>query len=744
MQLSVPSGARRAALAPALLLALAAATLLPAVPLAAQAPRSPLPLLPPHASPFTLAQIEAAPFPLELVASPAGDRVAWVFNERGVRNVYVADGPGWQARRLTPYTADDGQELTNLAFSSDGRTVVYVRGGDHDSNWPAEGNLAPDPASSPEQPKVQIWAVSAEPVAGAAPAAPRLLADGDQPVVSKRGVVAFLKDRAVWTVPVDGSAPAKRLFFARGDSRSPVWSPDGARLAFVTDRGDHAFVAVYADSTTPLLYLAPSTSRDFMPRWSPDGSRIAFVRTAGSGGAPDSILVLHPQPWSIWVADSRTGEGRQVWASPVTLRGSVPRTDGGANLDWGAGDRLVFLADLDGWPHLYSLPAAGGEPTLLTPARGMAEYISLSPDRRFLVFAGNMGTAKDDIDRRHIFRVAVDRPGATDLTPGDGVEWTPVVTSDNRSIAFIAAGAKASPLPAVMPVAGGAHVAIGAERVPADFPVAGMVVPRAVVFHASDGTEVHGQLFEAAGRAGRKPAVVFVHGGPPRQMLLGWHPMDYYSNSYAVNQYLASKGYVVLSVNYRLGIGYGHEFHHPAHAGPQGASEYLDVQAGGEYLRALPQVDPARIGIWGGSYGGFLTAMALAKNSDVFAAGVDLHGVHDWTAERARGILGEDPIHAAPDAKAAFDTAWASSPDAHIATWKSPVLLIQGDDDRNVRFHQTVDLARRLEEAGVPHEVMVIPDEIHGFLRHASWLEADSATAAFFDREFGGMKAAPR
>ena len=117
-------------------------------------------------------------------------------------------------------------------------------------------------------------------------------------------------------------------------------------------------------------------------------------------------------------------------------------------------------------------------------------------------------------------------------------------------------------------------------------------------------------------------------------MLLGWHYSDYYANAYASNQYLASRGFVVLSINYRLGIGYGYEFHRPPSGGAQGASEYLDVKAAGEYLRTLPQVDGARIGIYGGSYGGFLTAMALARNSDLFSAGVDIHGVHDWTAER--------------------------------------------------------------------------------------------------------------
>jgi dipeptidyl aminopeptidase/acylaminoacyl peptidase len=230
-------------------------------------------------------------------------------------------------------------------------------------------------------------------------------------------------------------------------------------------------------------------------------------------------------------------------------------------------------------------------------------------------------------------------------------------------------------------------------------------------------------------------------------MLLGWHYMDYYTNSYAMNQYLASNGYVVLAVNYRLGIGYGHDFHHPAHAGALGASEYQDVKAGALYLRSLAEVDPKRVGIWGGSYGGFLTALALGRNSDLFAAGVDLHGVHDFTtpesgAGRAFAAASAGArFNSPPDVQRALDVAWRSSPVSAVKTWKSPVLLIQGDDDRNVRFHQTVDLARRLDTQGVRFEELVLPDEIHGFLRHASWITADSATARFFDRVLGGAKA---
>jgi dipeptidyl aminopeptidase/acylaminoacyl peptidase len=250
---------------------------------------------------------------------------------------------------------------------------------------------------------------------------------------------------------------------------------------------------------------------------------------------------------------------------------------------------------------------------------------------------------------------------------------------------------------------------------------------------------LHGQLFETGGiqRAKPKPALIFVHGGPPRQMLLGWHYMDYYSNAYAVNQYLAAHGFVVLSLNYRLGIGYGRAFHQPDHAGYAGAAEYQDVLAGARFLKSLPAVDGTRIGIWGGSYGGYLTGLALARNSDIFKAGVDLHGVHDWSRLLEAWIGKPGARYEKGDRDAAIKVAFESSPDAAVDGWKSPVLLIQGDDDRNVPFGQTVDLARRLAAHQVPFEELVIPNEIHGFLRHATWLRVDQATVEFLTRTLG-------
>lgn len=682
---------------------------------------------------FTIDQVTRYPFPNELTSAAKANRVVWALNEDGIRNLYVAEGPAFEPRRLTNYTEDDGQELTSVQLTDDGRSVVYVRGGDHGGNF--DDSRTVNPLGLPTPVRVQVWSI---PFAGGEP---KSLGDGDQPVVSPNGdQVAFERDNQLWVAPIDASAPAKRLLSAAGSNGGAQWSPAGDRLAFVSSRGDHAFVGIYNGPDAPITYIAPSTNRDGSPRWSPDGSRLVFVRRPGSGGPARNILEQRPTEWALWTADARTGAATLLWTSPNTLRGSVPNTEGGTNLHWAARGRIVFASYMDGWPHLYSIPATGGTPLLLTPGEYMAEYIRLSPDGTTLVFTGNAGDTPDDLHRRHIVRVPVDKATPTVLTPGTGIEWTPAILGDGATLAFLSATPQRPPLPAVMPLAGGAPRLLAADRIPADFPAAQLVTPRAVSYKSEDGVLVHAQLFDAGG-TGKRPAIVYVHGGPPRQMLLGWHYSDYYTNAYAMNQYLASRGYVVLSVNYRLGIGYGYEFHQPPDAGARGASEYRDVKAAAMYLRTLAQVDPARIGIYGGSYGGYLTALALGRNSDLFAAGVDIHGVHDMTAGSSgagsalQAAMGGASRFEPTDRDRALDVAWQSSPVASVSTWKSPVLLIHADDDRNVRFSQTVDLARRLAAQGVDYEELIVPDDTHHWMRHANQRRVDAAIAEFFDRK---------
>ena len=198
-----------------------------------------------------------------------------------------------------------------------------------------------------------------------------------------------------------------------------------------------------------------------------------------------------------------------------------------------------------------------------------------------------------------------------------------------------------------------------------------------------------------------------------------------------MNQYLASKGYIVLSVNYRSGIGYGMEFREALGYGAGGASEYKDVLAAAKFLESHPKVNPDKIGLWGGSYGGYLTAMGLSRNSDIFKAGVDIHGVYDWNAIIKGFIPSYNKLLLPEFAKLAYD----SSPAASMNSWKSPVLLIHGDDDRNVPFNETVVKAQKLRELGVYFEQLVFPDEVHGFLLHKNWIDAFEASSSFFDRK---------
>lgn len=669
---------------------------------------------------LTLDQFTSYPFPSELSVASKGSRIAFAVNEQGSRNLYVAEGPVFDLRKLTVYDVDLGDEITSVQLSEDGQWVVFVKGGDHGGSNESKPR---NPASLPVEAKVQVWSV---PFSGGKPI---LLSDGDHPIISPLGDrVAFVRQGQVWTSPIDGSGKPEQLFYARGQNGSIQWSPDGSRLAFVSSRGGHSIIGIFRDSNTPIQWISPDYNRDGSPRWSPDGKELTFVRRNAVGGAPDSILAPVKNPWSIWVANTQNGTAHPIWHSPNTPEGAVPTTHGSTNLHWAADGRIVFLSYHDGWPHLYSVSSRGGAPLLLTPGKFMVEHVKLSPDRRWLLASANTGTETDDIDRRHIIRVSVDKPDMEVLTPGQGIESFPALTGDGKHLVFLSATPARPTLPAVLSWSNprGEIRLLGERLLPEALAGASLVTPKHVTFTAPDGMTVYGQLFESMSGKSVKPAIVFIHGGPQRQMLLGWHYGDYYANTYALNQYLASQGFIVLSVNYRLGIGYGFDFHKPLNAGSYGASEYQDIKAAGEWLAALPQVDADRIGVYGGSYGGYLTALALGKDSDLFAVGVDIHGVHNYI-----GRIPPVSAEPAPDVAEAIERAKQSSPISFVDTWKSPVLFIHGDDDANVDFQQTIDLLNRVKAEGVPYEAIMIPDETHHWMLYKNQLRVDQAVADY-------------
>jgi dipeptidyl aminopeptidase/acylaminoacyl peptidase len=671
---------------------------------------------------FTLEQVLSAPFPSELTASPTGGNLAWVLNERGARNVWVAMAPNYKGIRATSYTEDDGQDIGQLQWTPDGKSVVYVRGGDLEFL----DHPDPNPAANPAGVEQAVWVVTPG-------AAPRKLGEGHSPAVSpKGGVVAFLREGKIYIVPLSGAEKPALMIQPRSGvtAQELEWSPDGARLAFVSDRGNHSFIAVYDFGAKALTYLDPTVDRDQLPAWSPDSRQVAFIRVPAGGGGRGAGG--SGAGWSIRVASVADGTGREIWKSEPGQGSAFHPAESDPALFWAAGDRIVFPWEKGGWLHLYSVAVEGGAATLLTPGDFEVDHVAYSGDRKEIVYDSN----QDDIDRRHVWRVSAAAGPARAVTKGDELEWTPVFAGG--AIAYLHADGRR---PARAAIQQGETVKdLAPDSIPADFPADSLVVPQQVIYSASDGLQIHGQLFlpPASQPGERHKALVFMHGGSRRQMLLGWHYMDYYNNAYAMNQYLASQGYVVLSINYRSGVGYGLNFREPANYGARGGSEYHDVEGAGLYLRTRTDVDPAHIGLWGGSYGGYLTAMGLARGSDLFAAGVDFHGVHDWSS-RGNGPGGGNGGTPTPTAEAAraeaARLAYDSSPIASVSTWKSPVLLIHGDDDRNVSFSETVEMVTALRRQGVYFEQLILPDEIHGFLRHASWLKAYRAEVDFFKRK---------
>ncbi len=690
-----------------------------------------LSLLPSHASPaqsgaFTIEQALSAPFTQHLVPAPAKNRLAWEANINGRRNLWVAEpssSGGYTSRQVTHYTEDDGQELGTPEWTPDAASLIFVRG----EGAQGESHPVPNPAWFPQGAHQQLWMVSAD------GGEPRLLADGSNAAAAPNGkTVAFTSKGQVWTLRLDDpKAKPEQLLQTRGSAHGLRWSPDSARLAFVSDRDDHSFIAVYSLAAKAVAYLDASTDLDESPVWSADSKRIAFLRIPGDKDALLFVPHRTALPWSIRVADPDSGKSREIWRAAEGPGSAYRQTDSTDQLHWTVGGRIVFPWERDGWLHFYAVPASGGTATLLTPGDFEVEHVSLSADRKSLVFDSN----QNDIDRRHVWKLSFANEGVTGpphpATSGEGIETQPVVASDSQTIAVLRSDTH-TPIRAAV-VAGEGLVDLAPQAVPPDFPGAHFVTPQQVIFSAADGMRIHGQLFLPPDpRSGeRHPAAVFFHGGSQRQMLLGWHYMEYYSNAYAMNQYLASKGYIVLSVNYRSGIGYGLDFREALNYGASGASEFNDVMGAGIYLRTRPDVDPARIASWGGSYGGYLTALALSRASNLFAAGVDMHGVHDWNLEMPTFNPNYDPRERVEIARVAL----ASSPISSVSTWRSPVLLIHGDDDRNVPFAETVQLVEALRRQKVEFEELIFPDEIHDFLLRRDWVRAYTASADFLARK---------
>ncbi len=646
---------------------------------------------------FTMAAVLAAPFVYPPAPSGDGQSIGYVTREAQHRNIYFLR-VGEPARRIVNYAGDDGQDLKDLTLSQTGAAAAYVRG----DNLNRQGD-APNPNAVADMPQQQVW------ILGTRDDAPRLLGAGNDPLFTPdsryilwRSGATVMAAALTWEGDRLLGVGAPEEFLA--DERSGLrFSPDGAMVAY--ERGTDIEVHDFASKTTVVIPRGTGIARS--PTWSPDSRRLAFRRESNDAMSliytcPDGLMyrycgpMVSKEPWSIWtvdVAELKNLVPRKVWQADPG-RGSVyypldqSNSPGqhGDQMFWSANDRIAFVWERDGWRHLYSVAASGGKAALLTPGNGEVETAALSLDRKQLVYASNIG----DLGRRHISAVGFDGTPARPLTRGEKSQWSPTPLAGGK-IAYIGAGWADPPAIAVRDV-GGATVAAALPTVPASFPTSMLVEPQLVEFPAADRKTAYGHLFVP-----RQPngcAIIFSHGGIRRQMLPGFHYMDAYTYLYEMNQYLASRGCVVLSVEYRSSIMRGEAFRNAPGWGFAGTSELLDFVGAAKYLMKRKDVDARRgVGIYGLSWGGYMTANALAQRSDLFTVGFDMAGVHT-----------------APDA-----LGQSHSATGHIDTWTSPVFVAHGDDDMNVDMNEGIALVRALQakRPNVKLKQQVYPGQTH-------------------------------
>ncbi len=660
---------------------------------------------------ITIERIADIKYPTSPAWSPDGTRVAFLWDAAGKQDLYVVT-PGSAPEALTDFTVDPDLRLSDIgsfAWVSNDQ-ILFSKDG-------------------------QLWAVSPS---TRQPARFAGVPDAAGFVLSRdRAQMAFLRRGQIWIASIAATTQRQLTSLPEPLGASvPVFSADGRWLAFTASksglepedlRWNGNLVRSFENVTTDRrLGIVSAQGGDVA--WIPTIGNVSNVQWTGEGSvvyqelSPDGktreikVAAVGALPRTLW------RDRDEKWWSPTGRDSRLLVSPDGTS--------LAFVSDRTGWIHVYVIAVhatSEAQAKQLTSGSYGTGIGNWSADGRRLAYHHSVTGNQME---RFISVVDMDSGKSDAVITTRGVNLDPVFSPDGARLVFQRTDVENSLDLYVAPARANATLVRLSDSMPAGVKKADLVAPVPVHFPSRlDKKPVPATLMvpKNLDKSRKHPAIVWIHGSGSDQNFLGWHPGSY-RMYYSASVYLAQQGYVILTPDYRGSSGYSRDWATGVHMG-LGVSDTADVASGADYLKTLDYVDPDRIGVWGLSYGGFLTLQALTADPLLWRCGINVAGVVDWATYGAGyttprlGTPVENP-----------DIYKVSAPIYHMEKLVRPLMVLHGTNDRNVAFRDSLRLIDVLVKLDKDFEMGVYPGEIHFFRRAHILRDAWRRAEAFFDR----------